>query len=75
MARRGGEAGARRRRFSRLSGEVRAGGKLRDLGMDEGCVETFVDDALASGARGLTASPIDLERRDLVGIYEAALAE
>ena len=49
--------------------------KLRGLGMDEGHVETFVDDALASGARGLTASPIDLERGDLVGIYEAALSE
>ena len=49
--------------------------RLRGLGMDEGHVEKFVDDALASGARGLTASPIDLERQDLVTIYEAALAE
>ena len=49
--------------------------RLRGLGMDEGHVEGFVDDALASKARGLTASPVDLERRDLVGIYEAALAE
>ena len=47
---------------------------LRGLGMDEGHVEAFVDDALASGARGLTASPVDLGREDLVGIYEAALA-
>jgi alcohol dehydrogenase class IV len=49
--------------------------RLSQLGMNEGHVEKFVDDALASGARGLTASPIDLERKDLVGIYEAALAE
>ena len=49
--------------------------RLHGLGMDESHVEQFVDDALASGARGLTASPIDLEREDLVGIYEAALAE
>jgi alcohol dehydrogenase class IV len=49
--------------------------RLRGLGMDEEHVDKFVDDALASGARGLTASPIDLEREDLVGIYEAALAE
>jgi hypothetical protein len=43
--------------------------------MDEGHVEQFVDDAVASGSRGLTASPVDLEREDLVGIYKAALKE
>ena len=49
--------------------------RLRGLGMNESHVEDFVRDALASKARGLTASPIDLEREDLVGIYEAALQE
>ena len=49
--------------------------RLRGLGMDEGHIDKFVEDALASGARGLTASPVDLDRRDLVRIYEAALAE
>lgn len=61
--------------FRRLSRSAGLDTSARKLGMDEGHVEQFVDDALASGSRGLTASPVDLERTDLVEIYHAALKE
>ena len=47
----------------------------RKLGVEEGMVEGLVDDAISSGSRGLTASPVDLEREDLIGIHMAALDE
>ena len=61
--------------FRRLVASAGLDTSARKLGMDEGHVEQFVDDAVASGSRGLTASPVDLEREDLVGIYRAALKE
>ncbi len=61
--------------FRRLVASSGLDTSARKLGMDEGHVEQFVDDAVASGSRGLTASPVDLEREDLVGIYTAALKE
>ena len=61
--------------FRRLVRSAGLDTSARKLGMDGGHVERFVDDAIASGSRGLTASPVNLERGDLVGIYEAALEE
>jgi len=61
--------------FRRLVVSAGLDTSARKLGMDEGHVEQFVDDAVASGSRGLTASPVDLEREDLVSIYRAALKE
>ncbi len=61
--------------FRRLARSAGLEASARKLGMEEGHVEQMVDDALASGSRGLTASPVDLEREDLVNIYRAALRE
>lgn len=61
--------------FRRLVRSAGLDTSARKLGMDEGHIEQFVDDAIASGSRGLTASPVDLEREDLAGIYRAALKE
>lgn len=68
----GAEAGARRRRLISSAGLDTT---ARKLGVAERMVEGLVDDAIASGSRGLTASPVDLEREDLVGIYRSALKE
>lgn len=61
--------------FRRLVAASGLDTSARKLGMDEGHVERFVDDTVASGSRGLTASPVDLDREDLVSIYRAALKE